>query len=41
MAGISISKIAFFVNHLCFKMIFIECNQVHAGVLFTEDSTNE
>jgi len=41
MAGISISKIAFFVIHLCFKMIFIDSNQVQAGVLFTEDSTNE
>ena len=41
MAGIFINKISFFVIHLCFKMISIDSNQVQAGVLFTEDSTNE
>ena len=40
MAGISISKIAFFVIHSCFRMIFIDSNQVQAGILLTEDSTN-
>ena len=40
MAGISIRKMAFFVIHLCFKLIFIDSNQVQAGVLFPKDSTN-
>lgn len=41
MVGISINKIAFFVIHLCFKMIFVDSKQVRAGVLFIDDSTSE
>ncbi len=41
MAGISINKIAFFVIHLCFKMIFIDSNQVREGLLFNDDPTSE
>ena len=41
MASISINKIAFVVIRVCIKMIFIDSNQVRAGVLFTDDSTSE